>query len=94
MILKFILSRVFTGIFVILAVVTITFFLLRALPGGPFDAEKKLPPQIKKNIEAKYNLNEPVWKQYLLYVQGLAKGDFGPSYKYIDRYIYLIKWHM
>ncbi len=85
MILKFILSRLFTGIFVIIAVVTITFFLLRALPGGPFDTEKKLPPEIQKNIEAKYNLNEPVWKQYLLYVKGLSSGDFGPSYKYIDR---------
>lgn len=85
MILKFILSRVFTGIFVIIAVVTITFFLLRALPGGPFDTEKQLPPEIQKNIEEKYNLNEPVWKQYLLYVRGLTSGDFGPSYKYIDR---------
>jgi oligopeptide transport system permease protein len=85
LILKFILSRLFTGIFVIIAVITITFFLLRALPGGPFDTEKKLPPEIQKNIEAKYNLNEPVWKQYLLYVRGLVGGDFGPSYKYIDR---------
>lgn len=85
MLLKFILSRVLTGIFVIIAVITITFFLLRALPGGPFDAEKKLPPEIQKNIEAKYNLDEPVWKQYALYVKGLASGDFGPSYKYPDR---------
>lgn len=85
MIAKFILSRLFTGIFVILAVITITFFLLRALPGGPFDTEKKLPPKIQKNIEAKYNLDEPLWKQYVLYVKGLASGDFGPSYKYIDR---------
>lgn len=85
MILKFILSRAFTGIFVIFAVITITFFLLRALPGGPFDTEKKLPPEIEKNIEAKYGLDKPVWKQYLIYVKGLAGGDFGPSYKYIDR---------
>lgn len=85
MIVKFILSRVLTGIFVIIAVVTITFFLLRALPGGPFDTEKKLPPEIQKNIEAKYNLDEPVWKQYVLYVKGLASLDFGPSYKYQDR---------
>lgn len=85
MIGKFVLSRTLTGIFVIFAVVTITFFLLRTLPGGPFDAEKKLPPQIKKNIEAKYHLDEPVWKQYLSYLKSLALGDFGPSYKYIDR---------
>lgn len=85
MIGKFVLSRALTGIFVIFAVVTITFFLLRTLPGGPFDAEKKLPPQIKKNIEAKYHLDEPVWKQYFSYLSNLARGDFGPSYKYIDR---------
>lgn len=85
MIGKFVLSRTLTGIFVIFAVATITFFLLRTLPGGPFDAEKKLPPQIKKNIEAKYHLDEPVWKQYISYLKNLTLGDFGPSYKYIDR---------
>ncbi len=85
MIVKFILSRAFTGLFVVLVVVTITFFLLRMLPGGPFDEEKELPDQIRQNIEAKYNLDQPSWKQYLLYLKGLSKGDFGPSYKYIDR---------
>lgn len=55
------------------------------LPGGPFDEEKELPDQIRQNIEAKYNLDQPSWKQYLLYLKGLSKGDFGPSYKYIDR---------
>ena len=85
MILKFILSRAFTGLFVVFVVVTITFFLLRMLPGGPFDEEKELPDQIRQNIEAKYNLDQPPWKQYLLYLKGLSKGDFGPSYKYVDR---------
>ncbi len=85
MVFKFILSRAVTGIFVVFAVATITFFLLRTLPGGPFDEEKKLPPQIQKNIEDKYNLNAPLLKQYLIYVGRLAKGDFGPSYKYVDR---------
>jgi len=85
LIFKFILSRAFTGLFVVLVVVTITFFLLRMLPGGPFDEEKELPDQIRKNIEAKYNLDQPSWKQYLLYIEGLSKADFGPSYKYVDR---------
>ncbi len=85
MILKFILSRAFTGLFVVFVVVTITFFLLRILPGGPFDEEKELPDKIRQNIEAKYNLDQPAWKQYLLYIKGLSKGDFGPSYKYVDR---------
>lgn len=85
MIFKFIFSRAFTGLFVVFVVVTITFFLLRILPGGPFDEEKELPDQIRQNIEAKYNLDQPTWKQYLLYLKGLSKGDFGPSYKYVDR---------
>ncbi|MEQ9618269.1 MAG: ABC transporter permease [Deltaproteobacteria bacterium] len=85
MIGKFILSRALTGIFVVLAVATITFFLLRTLPGGPFDTEKKLPPLIKKNIEAKYSLNKPLVEQYLTYLANVTRGDFGPSYKYIDR---------
>ncbi|MEE9214546.1 MAG: ABC transporter permease [Thermodesulfobacteriota bacterium] len=82
---RIVLNRFITGLFVILSVITITFFLLRILPGGPFDLEKKLPPQIQKNIEAKYNLDQPVWKQYVLYLKDLVRGDFGPSYKYVDR---------
>jgi oligopeptide transport system permease protein len=82
---KFILGRVFTGAFVVIVVSSITFFLLRVLPGGPFDTEKKLPPQILINIEQKYRLTEPVWKQYLIYMDNLLSGDFGPSYKYVDR---------
>jgi len=82
---RIVLNRFLTGLFVILSVITITFFLLRILPGGPFDTEKKLPPQIQKNIEAKYNLDQPVWKQYVLYLKDLVRGDFGPSYKYVDR---------
>jgi oligopeptide transport system permease protein len=82
---RFILGRVFTGAFVVIVVSSITFFLLRVLPGGPFDAEKRLPPQILINIEQKYSLTEPVWKQYLIYMNHLLTGDFGPSYKYVDR---------
>lgn len=82
---KFLLARALTGIFVVFAVATITFFMLRTLPGGPFDTEKKLPPLIKKNIEAKYRLDQPLWAQYIEYMKSLARGDFGPSYKYVDR---------
>jgi oligopeptide transport system permease protein len=83
--IKFILRRASTGALVVLVVSTITFFLLRALPGGPFDIEKKIPPQIRKNIEEKYRLDQPLWKQYAKYLEDLVHGDFGPSYKYIDR---------
>jgi oligopeptide transport system permease protein len=82
---KFILRRASTGALVVLVVSTLTFFLLRVLPGGPFDVEKKLPPQIRKNIEEKYRLDQPLWKQYANYLGDLARGDFGPSYKYVDR---------
>src|SRR4030095_11936453 len=63
----------------------LTFFLLRFAPGGPFDRERKLPPEVLANIEAKYHLDEPVLTQYVHYLQGLFRGDFGPSYKYLDR---------
>lgn len=82
---KFILNRTFTGALVVLVVATLTFFLLRILPGGPFDTEKKLPPEIRNNIEEKYKLNEPLSKQYIIYLKDLVQWDFGPSYKYIDR---------
>jgi|SRR5579875_3494251 len=82
---KFILRRTSTGALVVLVVSTLTFFLLRVLPGGPFDIEKKLPPQIRKNIEEKYRLDQPLWEQYAKYLGDLVRGDFGPSYKYVDR---------
>jgi len=59
--------------------------LLRFLPGGPFDTEKALPPEVKANIEAKYNLNAPIMTQYKNYMFGLMQGDLGQSYKYIGR---------
>ena len=82
---KFILLRLITGGLVLFFVVSLTFFLIRFLPGGPFDAEKDLPPKIMENLEEKYKFNEPLWKQYLIYINNLAHGDFGPSYKYVDR---------
>jgi oligopeptide transport system permease protein len=79
------LKRLFHGLLVLWVVATITFALLRVAPGGPFDSERKLPPEIIANLEAKYHLDEPVWRQYLSYLSGIARGDFGPSYKYLDR---------
>lgn len=66
-------------------VITLTFILMHAIPGGPFASEKNLPEQIKANIEAKYGLNRPLYQQYIDYWAGLLKGDFGPSYKYPGR---------
>ena len=78
-------KRSIHGLLVLWVVATLTFLLLRLAPGGPFDSERKLPPEVIANLEAKYHLNEPVWQQYLRYLGAIALGDFGPSYKYLDR---------
>ena len=79
------LKRLLHGIIVLWIVATLTFLLLRVAPGGPFDSDRKLPPEVIANLEAKYHLDEPVWQQYFRYLVGIAQGDFGPSYKYLDR---------
>ncbi len=66
-------------------VIALTFFIMHSVPGGPFDRDKKLPPEIIANIEAKYHLDQPVWRQFILYVGQVARGDLGPSYKYVGR---------
>ncbi len=70
---------------VIWIVASLTFALVRVVPGGPFDAEKNLPPQIVANIKAKYHLDRPLPEQYLLYMNRLIHGDLGVSYKYVSR---------
>jgi oligopeptide transport system permease protein len=82
---RFLLKRIFHGVVVLWVVATLTFVLLRLVPGGPFDRERKLPPEVIANLEAKYHLDEPLAAQYLRYLGGIARGDFGPSYKYLDR---------
>jgi oligopeptide transport system permease protein len=83
--IRFLSKRLLHGLAVLWVVVTLTFVLLRILPGGPFDSERRLPPEIMANIQAKYHLDEPWLKQYARYLAGVAQGDLGPSYKYIDR---------
>lgn len=83
--IRYALWRLLQGIPVLLVVATLTFVLLRFLPGGPFDREKTLPAEILRNIEARYHLDEPVTRQYLRYLADLVRGDLGPSYKYVGR---------
>lgn len=64
---------------------TACFFILRTVPGGPFDQERVLPPQIQKNIEAKYSLDKPLVVQYGMYMRDLVHGDLGPSFRYLNR---------
>ena len=80
-----ILKRIAIAIPVILIVASITFFLVRLAPGGPFDAEKVVPPQVMKNLNAVYNLDAPIFIQYADYVINLVQGDFGPSFRYPGR---------
>ena len=65
-------------------IITIAFFMMRLAPGGPFDRERQLPPEIEANILKAYNLDKPIHEQYLDYLQNILRGDFGPSYKYLD----------
>jgi oligopeptide transport system permease protein len=81
----FLLKRFLHGLVVLWVVATLTFVLLRLAPGGPFDRDRKLPPEVMANVEAKFHLDEPLFRQYLRYVFGILQGDFGPSYKYLDR---------
>ena len=81
----FLFKRLLHGVVVLWVVATLTFFLLRFAPGGPFDRERRLPPEVLANIEAKYHLDEPFLSQYLRYLKGISQGDLGPSYKYLDR---------
>ena len=79
------IKRVFMAIPVLLAVATMTFFLIKLAPGGPFDAEKAVSPQVLKNLNAVYNLDASQWEQYTDYMTGVVQGDFGPSFKYPGR---------
>ena len=83
--LQVILKRIAIAIPVILVVASITFFLVRMAPGGPFDAEKVVPPQVMKNLNAVYNLDAPLIIQYKDYMFNLIQGDFGPSFRYPGR---------
>lgn len=83
----FVIRRLVEAVAVLWVIASLTFLLLRVLPGGPFDSEKALPPEVKANIEAKYNLNAPLLEQYGDYMLGLLRGDLGQSYKYVGRNI-------
>lgn len=78
------LRRFATAVPTLLLVVTLAFFMMRLAPGGPFDQERPLPPEILRNIERAYHLDEPLWQQYFRYLGGLLRLDFGPSYRTKD----------
>ncbi|NND66889.1 MAG: ABC transporter permease subunit, partial [Halioglobus sp.] len=83
--IRFIASRLLQFIPVLLVVITATFFLVRTAPGGPFDSEKAVVPEVKAALEAQYRLDQPLLTQYAAYLGDLAQGDLGPSFKYPGR---------
>ncbi|MEA5039595.1 MAG: ABC transporter permease [Clostridiaceae bacterium] len=84
--LKYILNRVLAALLSMLVLVTITFFLMHAVPGSPFNPseQKNVPAEILAQIQEKYGLNQPIWRQYLNYMNNLLHGDLGESFKKIN----------
>jgi oligopeptide transport system permease protein len=80
--LIFIFKRLLQAIPVLLLVITVTFFMVHAAPGGPFDKDRAVPAEVMKKLNERYHLDDPLWKQYVDYMGNLAHGDFGPSFKY------------
>jgi len=83
--IRFAAVRLLQAIPVLFGVITITFILIHSAPGGPFSADKAVPPEVLIALEEKYDLNLPLWQQYFGYLEDLISGDFGPSFKYPGR---------
>lgn len=82
--LRYVLRRFLWAVPTLFVIVSVSFFLIRVAPGGPFNQEKGLNPVIKANLERAFHLDQPLWKQYLAYLYNLLHGDFGPSYNLPD----------
>lgn len=82
---RFIASRFLQSLIALFFVISATFFMVRFVPGGPFTAEKAVTPEILRNLEKHYGLDQPLWRQYLDYLGSLARGNLGPSFKYPNR---------
>ena len=82
--LRYVIKRLLTAVPTLFVIVTVSFFLMRVAPGGPFNQEKGLNPVIKANLEKTFGLDQPLWQQYFTYLGNLLKGNFGPSYNLPD----------
>ncbi|MDG9668859.1 oligopeptide ABC transporter permease OppB [Hahella sp. CR1] len=82
--LNYFIRRVLASIPTLLIVITIAFFMMRIAPGGPWDKERSLPPEIEANIMKAYDMDKPLVEQYFIYLGKILVGDFGPSYKFRD----------
>ena len=86
--LNYAFKRILTIIPTLFAIITLTLFLMRIAPGGPFDEERPLAPAVLENIQASYGLNKPLIEQYLIYIGNLLQGDMGPSFVYRDKRVH------
>lgn len=82
---RFLLRRLLVAIPTLLLVITLAFFMMRAAPGSPFVNERQLTPEVEKAVMARFGMDRPLHEQYLNYLAGVARGDFGPSLKYRDK---------
>jgi len=83
--IRFAINRLLQAIPVLLVVISVTFLLVHSAPGGPFSADKAVPPEVARALEAQYQLDQPLWQQYISYLGDVITGDFGPSFKYPGR---------
>src|SRR3546814_16656595 len=82
--LAFALRRLLSALPTLFVLMTLAFFMMRAAPGGPFDRKRSLPPQLEAALRSEYQLDAPLWKQNLHYVEALQPGDLGPSFQVED----------
>src|SRR6185295_12224838 len=82
--LRYALRRIAGVVPTLLVIITVSFFVVRLAPGGPFDQEQALTPQVRANLDRAYGLDQPIAAQYWRYLLGLSHGDFGPSFKEPD----------
>ncbi len=82
--IRFIIRRLLSLIPTLFLIITFSFFIMKAAPGGPFSADRNIPPEVLANINKVYHLDEPILKQYVRYLGNILKGDFGPSFRYKD----------
>ncbi|MFC2330079.1 MAG: oligopeptide ABC transporter permease OppB [Treponema sp.] len=82
--IRFIIRRLLSLIPTLFLIITFSFFIMKAAPGGPFSADRNIPPEVLANINKAYHLDEPILKQYVRYLGNILKGDFGPSFRYKD----------
>ena len=90
--LRYALRRVAGAIPTLFIIVTISFFMIRLAPGGPFDRERSVPAEIEAQLRQAYHLDEPLVMQYGRYLGRLLQGDFGPSFKYKDFTVNELIW--